>query len=62
MNRESDRIPRSLLGVARVSEHGELPYGRRLPVPTSRDCRDLEADAVKKRLDVNHDISQYSKW
>jgi len=29
-------------GLASVSENGNLPYGRRFPVPTSRDCRDLQ--------------------
>ena len=71
MNRESERIPRSLTstssirpepfgselkadllmaegsrvaaGLASVSEYGKLPYGRRFPVPTSRDCRDLQS-------------------
>jgi hypothetical protein len=52
LNRESERIPRSLTstssveslrGLARVSENGKLLYGRRFPVPTCRDCRDLQS-------------------
>ena len=29
-------------GLASVSENSQLPYGRRFPVPTGRDCRDLQ--------------------
>jgi hypothetical protein len=34
--------PQEAAGLASVSDNGKLPYGRRFPVPTSRDCRDLQ--------------------
>ena len=32
-------------GLVRVSENGKLPYGRRFPVPTSRDCRESSIES-----------------
>jgi len=40
-------------GLASVSENGKLPYGRRFPVPTSRDCRDLQLEALGTFPDVS---------
>jgi hypothetical protein len=39
-----DELSRVAAGLASVSENGKLPYGRRFPVPTSRDCRDLQSE------------------
>ena len=41
--RKGAHSPQLAAGLARVSENGRLPYGRRFPVPTSRDCRDLQS-------------------
>jgi hypothetical protein len=38
-----DELSRVAAGLASVSEYGKLPYGRRFPVPTRRDCRDLQS-------------------
>jgi len=39
-------------GLASVSENGKLPYGRRFPVPTSRDSRDLQCLVAKGNKSV----------
>jgi hypothetical protein len=36
-------------GLASVSQNGKLPYGRRFPVPTSRDCRGLQSTCQHTR-------------